>query len=177
MIVRAAVAADADAYVELFDQVAAELVYIGTEPGYDRDAYRRRFLNNVANPPPRTCLIVATDDDGRLAGHAGVYPDETYGAVLGMLVAKSQRGRGYGRALLDRLCDWARENGIERLSLKVFPHNEPARALYRAAGFAEVRRFERDRPRKDGELWDTILMQKDLGGASSQGMTGNAAAK
>ena len=53
---------------------------------------------------------------------------------------------------------WAREQGLHKLSLSVFPHNTAAIALYRKFGFvAEGRRIEHYR-RTSGELWDLIEM-------------------
>jgi ribosomal protein S18 acetylase RimI-like enzyme len=54
-----------------------------------------------------------------------------------MAISKGFRGLGLGRALLDTGVDWARAVGIAKLTLGVFPSNQPAIALYRAVGFEE----------------------------------------
>ena len=56
---------------------------------------------------------------------------------LGMAVAREWRGRGVGSALLAAAIDWARQQGLHKLSLEVFPHNAAAIALYRKFGFEE----------------------------------------
>jgi ribosomal protein S18 acetylase RimI-like enzyme len=79
-----------------------------------------------------------------------------------MLIDERFRGHGLGRQLLEHLFDWAHGRKIERLSLLVFPHNERALALYRSTGFVEIERYEHDVTRETGEVWDTILMQKQM---------------
>ena len=54
--------------------------------------------------------------------------------------------------------DWARERGLHKLSLSVFPHNAAAIALYRKFGFVEEGRLVKQYRRKSGELWDAIEM-------------------
>ncbi len=149
---------DLDAVLLLFDRVAAEEQWIGTEPGYDRDRYREifGFAMSIDNG-----MFVAVLD-GAVAGFLTSYRHEEYGWTLGMMVDAPHRGRGVGSALMDAFIAWARARGIARLSLLVFPHNERALALYRKYGFAEIERYPEDVSRRSGERWDTILMQRDL---------------
>ena len=60
-----------------------------------------------------------------------------------MHVAAEARGRGYARLLLDRLLDAARQGGALRASLETGSQDafEPARALYRRAGFEDCAPF------------------------------------
>jgi RimJ/RimL family protein N-acetyltransferase len=51
-----------------------------------------------------------------------------------------------------------REQGLHKLSLSVFPHNEAAIALYRKFGFVEEGRRIKQYRRASGELWDAIEM-------------------
>jgi ribosomal-protein-alanine N-acetyltransferase len=110
---------------------------------------------------PTRLLLVATDGD-RVIGMLGTWGQSDHGINFGMLVSAAYRRMGAGRALLEATADWARKFGAPALTLHVFPHNEAAIALYRSAGFVEMERFERDVTRQDGEVWDTILMRKEL---------------
>lgn len=67
----------------------------------------------------------------------GVRSDEvpTEALLLSMWVAPSVRGRGVGRALVERIVDWARDERFDRMVLEVHVWNAPARALYRRCGF------------------------------------------
>jgi ribosomal protein S18 acetylase RimI-like enzyme len=75
-----------------------------------------------------------------------------------MAVARPWRGRGVGTALLEAAMKWAREEGLHKLSLSVFPHNASAIALYRRFGFVEEGRRTKHFRRASGELWDAIDM-------------------
>ena len=54
-----------------------------------------------------------------------------------MAVARPWRGRGVGSALLATAIEKAHGEGLHKLSLEVFPHNDAAIALYRKFGFVE----------------------------------------
>jgi len=77
---------------------------------------------------------------------------------LGMMVADGWRGRGVGTALVAAAIDWARERGLHKVTLGVFPHNDAAIALYRKFGFVEEGRLTNHIRRASGELWDVIEM-------------------
>jgi len=54
--------------------------------------------------------------------------------------------------------EWARAEGLHKLCLEVFAHNQAGLALYKKFGFAvEGRRVKQIR-RSSGELWDSIAM-------------------
>jgi ribosomal protein S18 acetylase RimI-like enzyme len=57
-----------------------------------------------------------------------------------IFVRPEARRGGLGRALLDAVLRAAREAGAGAVHLGVYPDNEPALALYRAAGFTRIPR-------------------------------------
>ena len=62
--------------------------------------------------------------------------------VLSVAVAPEARGRGVGRALLaEVLAEFARR-GVDGARVVTAATNDPAQALYRAAGFREAERLE-----------------------------------
>jgi hypothetical protein len=50
-LIRPARRDDFDALADLFAEVAAERIWIGTEPGFDRDAYRSGWTRIVEGLP------------------------------------------------------------------------------------------------------------------------------
>jgi len=72
-------------------------------------------------------------------------------------VEPSHRGQGVGRALLDALCDSAREPGYPALSLSVELDN-PALRLYESLGFERLERV--------GGAWTLVLRLSYPGSAS-----------
>jgi ribosomal protein S18 acetylase RimI-like enzyme len=150
---------DFDALIALFDSVAAERRWIGIEPGFDH-AHYRDVWNKVLRGEWGAMFVAMNGEE--LAGCIGIHPHEEYGHVIGMLVDERHRGRGIGRALLDRATEWARTQNLPDISLLVFPHNERAIALYRSAGFEQREYYPNDVTRQTGEVWDTMLMTKRL---------------
>lgn len=77
--------------------------------------------------------------DGRIAAFALVAPrDERRWRLATMGALPGARGTGAAPALLD---DWIRRaasQGVSRLELEVFAHNEPALRLYRSRGFERL---------------------------------------
>jgi ribosomal protein S18 acetylase RimI-like enzyme len=80
-----------------------------------------------------------------------------YGEI-GMAVAREWRGLGVGSALMAAAIEWARETGLHKLSLSVWPYNTAAIALYRKYGFVEEGRRIKQIRRQSGELWDVVDM-------------------
>lgn len=77
--------------------------------------------------------------DGDLVAVAGVsiqrvLHHERHLWVHDFVVDEPRRGEGLGRALLDRLADWARERDCANLALACAADNDAARAFYRAEG-------------------------------------------
>lgn len=168
MVVRPAAAADFEAWFALFEAVAAEGRWLGSEAPLDRAA-RREFFDRLARtettapgacdsaPQPGDAAILMAEVDGTLAGAISL--QLTRGVVdLGMFVAADRRGAGVGTALVEAAVAWAREVGAHKVALAVWPHNHPARALYAKFGFVTEGRRRRHHRRRNGELWDSVLM-------------------
>lgn len=87
---------------------------------------------------PAVTFFSARDRDGALLGVGALRRlDPRHVELKSMHVSAAARGRGVGRALLDRLLSTAAERGYERVSLETgtYPAFEPARRLYEQAGF------------------------------------------
>lgn len=147
--VRGATDADRMPLALLFAAVAEEGDGIAAEPPVDVE--RRAAGWSLEN------ILVAVVD-GEPAGLLHLIPTSFGFADVGMLVAREHRGRGVGSALLAAAIDLARERGLHKLVLGVFPHNAAGLALYRRFGFVEEGRRVRHIRRANGELWDLIDM-------------------
>jgi RimJ/RimL family protein N-acetyltransferase len=161
LLVRPAVPGDADALVALGREVAAEGDLWLT---YDRTrGDERRNVRGVQRDPNVAVFVAETPEGvvGRLsiARDRGTYSHHV--AELGLMVAASARRRGIGSALMKEAIKWARGIGVDKLELTVFPHNEPAKALYRKLGFQEEGLLRR-RYFIGGRYVDAMLMGLDL---------------
>ena len=133
----------------LFAAVAEERDGIATEPPVDVEAWASRWTLDGT---------LVAEAGGEIVGSLHVERSRFGFGDLGMAVAREWRGRGVGSALLAAAIDWAREQGLHKLSLSVFPHNAAAIALYRKFGFVEEGRRVKQYRRASGELWDAVDM-------------------
>ena len=156
--VRRAHAADVDPLMDLYESVASEGKWIGGEAPIDRERWRQGFHERFGESAAPGVMLVA-DPVGRmgLLGNVGVRGHDGVGD-LGMMVAADWRGRGVGSALLSAAVRWAEDSQLHKIALHVWPHNERARALYRRFGFAEEGHLRRHYRRRNGELWDAVVM-------------------
>ncbi|CAN5626188.1 hypothetical protein BH10ACT1_BH10ACT1_19470 [soil metagenome] len=154
--VRLATTADADAFVDLMVAVAGEGRWIGRELPLDVDDRRRAFLDGIEDP--ERLSLVATRDDV-VIGSLGLEHDGIGHAGLGMLLAADARGQGIGSALLVEAIAWADAHPVvHKVTLQAWPHNAAALALYRRHGFTVEGVLRRHWRRRNGELWDAVVM-------------------
>jgi len=144
--IREAAERDLDALVELLGQL------FSLEADFAIDAVRqRRGLEQILRPGARSggasagrLVLVAADPEataGRVVGMATaqvvVSTAEGGPALLveDVVLRPEARGRGLGRALLERIEAWGRRLGATRLQLVADRDNAPALAFYAACGF------------------------------------------
>jgi RimJ/RimL family protein N-acetyltransferase len=145
-----------EALYDLLEAVAAERRWIASEPPIPRERWREQTLEYFEDPH---CLfVVAVDEQERIIGELSAFGRDQRPADLGMSVAKPWRGRGVGTALLQTSIDWARDQGVHKLALQVWPHNDAALRLYEKFGFEREGILRSHYRRQDGELWDAIVM-------------------
>lgn len=133
----------------LFAAVAEERDGIAAEPPIDVEKRAASFQLDG------TFVALAADE---IVGELHVEPTWRGLGEIGMMVDADWRGRGVGTALVDAAVEWARAEGMHKLTLSVFPHNEAAIALYRKFGFVEEGLRRRHIRRANGDLWDLIEM-------------------
>jgi len=153
--VRPATVDDVDALVGLYAAVAEEGRWIGGEAPVDKVERRPRFETTIRRDDAQ---FFVAEDDGRMVGELSIEVAGYGVADLGMMVAADARGRGIGSALLSAAIEWARGAGAHKVALQVWPHNEAGIALYRKFGFEEEGRLRRHYRRRNGELWDAVIM-------------------
>lgn len=102
-----------------------------------RDRRWRRQAWTDALESSRSHVLVAKDG-GQIAGVITVSVVADVADLDRVVVATSQRGRGVGRALVERGVEQVRASGVRRVLLEVEDSNEAARALYATVGFVPV---------------------------------------
>ena len=160
VIIRRAIPADAPQLVELGRAVSSEPEgWLITDRNWRDTGDERRYLRTVRRSPHAAVFVAEAPEGivGRLSLARDSHPASPHVADLGLMVAAAHRRRGIGRALLEQAVEWAREAGVEKLELHVFPHNEPAIRLYERFGF-EREGLRRAHYQRGGELVDAVLM-------------------
>ncbi len=129
---------DAAGLAALIDAVAAEGELIATVPGeLDTIEQSARLVSIVLEGG----LTLTLEVDGVAAGHVMVQrrAGSHYAHVgeIAILVSNAERGAGLGRSLMEMAIAWGNAIGLAKLSLRVFPDNDRAIALYRSLGFRD----------------------------------------
>ncbi len=154
---------------------AATLVALGATIGREPEVWllntdgwrnvneERRYLRALKRHPD--AAVYVAEDDGAIVGRLSVARDphqaSRHVADLGIMVAAGHRGHGIGHALLDQAVAWARDVGVSKIELHVFPWNEPAIRLYEKFGF-EREGLRKRHYRRGNEYVDAILMAYTL---------------
>jgi RimJ/RimL family protein N-acetyltransferase len=147
---------DVEAVLDVLEAVGREGRWIGTEVPFDRAARAERMRHDLHNPETSAGFVV--DVGGKVVGSIGLHL-APYGVVdMGMALVEGYRGQGIGTRLLELGIQWAIDAGAHKITLEVWPHNEAAIALYEKMGFAEEGRLRRHYRRRNGELWDAVVM-------------------
>ncbi|MGH3022765.1 MAG: GNAT family N-acetyltransferase [Gaiellaceae bacterium] len=164
LVVRRATPGDAAALVDLARAVGSEEEgWLIADGDWRTPSEERRYLRSIRRHPHAAVLVAETPAGivGRLSVARDPHPASEHVADLGLMVAREHRRRGIGRALMAAAEEWAREVGVRKLELHVFPYNVAALALYEGIGY-EREGFRRGHYRRGGELLDALLMAKQV---------------
>jgi RimJ/RimL family protein N-acetyltransferase len=162
--VRRAAPGDASALVELARAVGAEEEgWLITNGEWRTASEERRYLRTVRRHPHAAVFVAENEDGivGRISLARDPHPASEHIADLGIMVAQGYRRQGIGRALMEAGEAWAREVGVTKLELHVFPYNQAAIALYEQLGYEREGYRRRHYRRGDGYV-DAILMAKQV---------------
>jgi RimJ/RimL family protein N-acetyltransferase len=164
VLVRRAAPGDAAALVELARSIGAEPEgWLIADGEWRSTGEERRYLRAVRRHPHAAVFVAECEEGivGRLSVSRDPHPASEHVADLGVMVARSHRRRGIGLALMQAAEEWAREAGVRKLELHVFPYNEAALRLYERLGY-EREGLRRQHFRRGPTYVDAILMAKDV---------------
>ena len=162
--VRPAVSGDAAALVELAQAVGGEAEgWLITDGEWRSVGDERRYLRAIRRSEHAAVLVAEADERivGRLSITRDPHPASRHVADLGLMVAQDARRRGAGRALMLAAEDWARDVGVRKIELHVFPYNEAALALYEQLGYRREG-LRLGHYLRGGEFLDVVLMAKEI---------------
>jgi putative acetyltransferase len=155
---------DAAALVALAEAVGSEPEgWLISDSRWRSVGEERRYLRAVRKHPDAGVFVAETERGivGRLSVARDPHPASRHVADLGLMVAAHARRQGIGWALLEQAAAWAREAGVSKLELHVFPHNEPALRLYEQFGFVREG-YRKKHYRRGRDYVDAILMAYEV---------------
>ena len=129
LVIRRMAAADVDS-VTAIEQATFAMPW-------SRDSFLRELEKNVA------ARYLVAEKDGRVIGYAGAWVilDESH--ITNIAVDESERGKGYGRKLVEALMQYISNLGAAYATLEVRVSNERAQQLYQSVGFIRVGKRKR----------------------------------
>lgn len=150
-------------------QGEVEIAWVRLRPERQRSLGRQAVEASVARQVERlrqdadfpTQAFVARADDGTLAGFVWVARDQNdstgqlEASLLNQYVAEPCRGQGLGRRLMEAAEEWARQQGLPRISLAVGARNTLGQRLYESLGYGvETLRMAKKLgpPREDDDI-------------------------
>ena len=110
--------------------------------------------------------LVAVDGDDSVVGFGSLTPYRPRPAYAptvedSVYVDRDQRGRGYGRLILEELVRRGSDHGFHTVIARIVGHHEASIGLHARCGF-EHAGTEREVGRKFGRWLDVVLMQRML---------------
>src|SRR3954447_15946180 len=114
-------------------------------------------------------LIMVAEGPQDVVAFAASFPYSTRPCYAGIAefsvyVARDDRGKGAGRAVLAALIETTSAHGLHKLTSRVFPENGASRSLLKQLGFDEIG-LHRRHAKLDGEWRDCVVVELLIGEA------------
>jgi len=120
---------------DCLDTVARERLWLGTFEGYPIESTRAFVTRMIEQDNPQFVALDGEKVVGWIDISPGGLPLSAHVGTLGMGLLSDYRGQGLGRQLMHTALEKARQKGLKRIELSVYPHNQAGIALYEKVGF------------------------------------------
>lgn len=123
---------------------------------------RKAFLPSVGDPEfsverfltqenfPGYRLFGIEDENHEMVGFISIKPKDESEIVIGpMYVKEGSRGKGLGKMQVEKLIEWAMEQGLKTISTKTWGGNKGSRRIFEELGFTLVE--EKPKARVNGD--------------------------
>lgn len=108
-----------------------------------------------------TALFLLAEVDGKIVGSATLDRSDLkkleHNVTFGITILKENCGLGIGSILMEKVIEWTKSEGVEKIELEVFENNISAMKLYKKFGFFEEGRRKKMIKTDEGYL-DMIIM-------------------
>lgn len=128
----------------------------------DEEKYLQSQLKHIEEKKVAQLLLFV---NGKLSGISEVKMFDRIKAhvgLFGITIANEQRGKGFGKLLMQNVINEAKNNliGLKIITLDCFAENEKALSLYKSFGFMEYGRLPEGNLYKDGFSEDVSMYLK-----------------
>ncbi len=125
-----------EGYNKVVDTVAKERRYLSTTSGFPLEGSKWFINHMIEHNYPQYFLLSGKEIVGWCDISPKDIPEYSHVGNLGLGVLKEYRGKGYGKMLLLRTIEHAKDiSHLEKVELTVFESNENAITLYQSIGF------------------------------------------
>ncbi len=121
---------------------------------FDSDPWSEKMFSDALENPACHIYILADMQMTKIVAYAVMYICFDEGDLANIAVIPSERKKGLGAALIDKVMKDAVNTGVQRIFLEVRESNVPARGLYLSKGFKEIgvrKKYYRD-PVEDAHI-------------------------
>jgi ribosomal protein S18 acetylase RimI-like enzyme len=123
------------------ERVAQQVAKLRQEEGFPNEAFMAKTDEGT---PVGFVWVAKTHND---------FTGQLEASLLNQYVAETYRGQGLGRRLVETAEEWARQQGLPRISLSVGAHNTLAQRLYEALGYqVDMLRMTKELDTQEPEL-------------------------
>ena len=151
---------DARGLAGLFDAVRQEGRWLLTPPSAVSQPSEAFFIGEMLRTGDGLALVAEADGDpiGTVQISLERSAVSSHIGTLSIVVAEGWREVGIGSALIEAAQRWARDHGLLKVALAVFPDNARAIAVYERAGFVREGLRRKQYRADGGTLRDELLM-------------------
>jgi RimJ/RimL family protein N-acetyltransferase len=163
LLVRLSTPADAVAVIAAINAVCAERTYLLTDCYLSTPQWEKALHTSLECPDH---LLLVPEMDGQVIGWCRVFPNDfspktQHTGEVGIGLLKPFREIGIGTVLMECAIEWARTQGLAKLTVSTFSTNLRAINLFKKMGFvATGRRYKQYKIGK--EYVDEVLMERFL---------------
>ena len=121
---------------------------------FDSDPWSEKMFSDALENPSCHIYILSDMQMTKIVAYAVMYICFDEADLANIATIPSERKKGIGAALMDKVMENSVNTGVERIFLEVRESNYPARNLYSAKGFKEIgirKKYYRD-PVEDAHI-------------------------
>ncbi|WP_243385334.1 GNAT family N-acetyltransferase [Bacillus kexueae] len=115
---------------------------------YNFEGIKSFFQNNINK---EEFMFLLLEDNGLPLGYAWIefrdYPENAFKKAYKAIyvhqisISENERNKGYGSKLMEEIVEIAKDNGIQKIELDYWFHNEIAKNFYKKNEFVKYREF------------------------------------